>query len=47
LLGVEFVAGAASGGGGGSRAMRVTKTVNSFLSDNSFRPPSGVPVMAK
>jgi hypothetical protein len=34
-------------GTGGGGDVRVTSTVNSFFNDNSFRPPSGVPVMAK
>ena len=29
------------------RSSRVTNTVKSFLSESSFRPPSGVPMMAK
>ena len=33
------------GGGGGER--RVTKTVRALRKDNSLRPPSGVPLMAK
>ena len=42
------------GGGGvvadelvGGEGNRLTNTLNSFLSESSFRPPSGVPVMAK
>ena len=34
-------------GGGGDADSRVASTVNSFFRDNSFRPPSGVPVMLK
>jgi hypothetical protein len=34
-----------SSGGGGE--VRVTNTVKSFLSESSFRPPSGVPLTAK
>jgi len=32
---------------GGREGKRLTSTLNWFLSESSFRPPSGVPVMAK
>ena len=42
VVGGLFVRAADTGG-----VMRASRTVKSFFNDNSFRPPSGVPVIAK
>ena len=47
LVDTEFVPGAANGSVIGWEIKRFTSTVKLFLSESSFRPPSGVPVMAK
>ena len=47
LVDMAFALGKANGPVKGWEIKQFTSTVKSFLSESSFRPPSGVPVMAK